>query len=653
MAEAQIESKADIGTSNEDRGKRWRTELNIAARVERTWREDRAPAVVKRYRDEAERNDRRFNLLWSNTEVLKPAVYSQTPMPDVRRRYHDRDPIGRDAAIVIERALSFSMDDYDFDNVIENARDDMLLPGRGVLRLIYEPQFARIDLEPIVLEDETEVFMLDGALVEDPERDDKGAFVERKVDERVIAEYVSWDRFRVSPAKCWEDVRWIAIGHELTRDDLVEQFGDNGKKVPLDVKVKGANENEERDDAFMRGLVWEIWDKESRTRIWIADTGKTIILDEEDDPLGLRGFFPVPPPLYAVKTNGTMVPIPEYSQYQDQADEIDDITNRISKLIDACKVRGVYAGVIEKLPDVLEGDENKLYPIEDWEALVEKGGLEKAVAYLPIERIAQVLTVLFQQREALKREVFEITGLSDIIRGSTNPRETAAAQRIKSASSSQRMAPRQKPIQRFVRDTLRIKSEIIAEHFSADTLTRMTGIQVTEPIVDLLRDDQMRGFRIDIETDSTVQPDMEIERGQTVEFINAATGFIQNAGTIVDQAPEMAPAMFEMLRFASRRFKAGRQLEQVLEQSLEQLQARLLRPRQEGGQPDAVIRAQTDIETARIGAEADIQEARIKAQTELQVAQIDARLKLMLEQLGFRVDLKKAQIQANSQRTTQ
>ena len=77
----------------------WRGELDRAGRAERDWM-GRADKVVERYRaDKRQSGRRQVNILWANTEILKPAVYSQTPAPDVRRRYLDDDPVGREAAL--------------------------------------------------------------------------------------------------------------------------------------------------------------------------------------------------------------------------------------------------------------------------------------------------------------------------------------------------------------------------------------------------------------------------------------------------------------------------------------------------------------------------------------------------------------------------
>lgn len=75
--------------------------------------------------------------------------------------------------------------------------------------------------------------------------------------------------------------------------------------------------------SFKQAELWEIWHKPKRQRLWIA-IGHDKVVRTDDDPLGLSGFFRVPCPLYVVKSNSSsMVPIPEFTLYEDQADELD------------------------------------------------------------------------------------------------------------------------------------------------------------------------------------------------------------------------------------------------------------------------------------------------------------------------------------------
>lgn len=638
---SEIERKEDAGKGSKGRVKYWTLELEQADKVEDNWTK-RARKIIKRYRDEETRDSRRFNILWSNVETLKPTIYAKTPTPEVKRRFLDADPVAKTAAEILERSLSHSLDDYDFDGVIEAVRDEMLLVGRGVARVVYEPNMVKRDVDVHYTSEideygmpgpEMPAYSLDGAPV-DPMFDGDNPYVEDLSGQDVYCQHVYWRDFRLAPARCWGEVRWIAFRHVMTRDELIDQFGEKGRLVPLNHTVAPEKkDNEETADVFKRAVVWEIWDKVGKKQIFIAD-GHDDILDEVEDPLNLEGFFPMPAPLYGVTTTDNMVPIPEYTVYQDQAMELDKVTGRIDKLIDALKVRGIYAGTlkeVEKLISDTDG-ENKMIAVMDWEEIRSMGGLEKAMAFMPLEAIAQVLIGLYNERRELKAEIYEITGLSDIIRGSTDSRETASAQRIKGNFGSMRMTPRQKPMQRFIRDLLRLKAELMAEHYQAETFARITGMQVPEEVMALLKDDKTRGFRIDIETDSTIEPDREAEKQNAVEFVTAITGYLQAAGEIAMQAPYATPLLMEMLKFSARRFKAGRGLEDIIDQTAQQAiqAAQQPRPDPEAEKRKAEVevikqKAQVGAQQAQANIEATVKKVLAQIQADSMKAQADIR----------------------------
>ncbi len=81
----------------------------------------------------------------------------------------------------------------------------------------------------------------------------------------------------------------------------------------------------------------------------------------------------------------------------------------------------------------------------------------------------------------------------------------------------------------------------------------------------LLRQDKIRGFRIDIETDSTVQGDAMQEKAQRIEFVEGVTKFIEAAGQVSATLPEFTPLAAKMLGFAVRGFRVGRDLESAIE----------------------------------------------------------------------------------------
>ena len=144
----------------------------------------------------------------------------------------------------------------------------------------------------------------------------------------------------------------------------------------------------------------------------------------------------------------------------------------------------------------------------------------------------------------------------------TKASESATAQDIKAKFSGLRIDRRQKGLQRFVRQLMRISAELIANNFTADILSKMTGLQVSEDIVSIMRDDVVRDYRIDVETDQT--SDIIEERDSVVNLLNSLVTFMNGIGPAVQSGfvpPEVAKSL---MMAAVRRFKLGAEVEDAL-----------------------------------------------------------------------------------------
>lgn len=674
MSSGEIESK----DQDTDEGKittSWLRELALSSQHEDKWRK-RAKKVIDRYRDEAIEDEdsrkSRFNILFSNTEVLRGVIYQKSPTPDVRRRFLDRDQVGREAAQVLQRALSYCADSYDFDGMMAGVVEDYLLPGRGTARVKYIPSYAPMQDE-----------------AGQPLMDESGEPMQEVIYEAVETEYVEWEMFRMSPAKRWEKVRWVAFGELLTRDELKAQFGDKGARCTLDWKPK--DKEEENSDMFKRALVWSIWDKASKKVHVVCKGLPGERLAVQDDPLSLEQFFPCPKPVYSIKNTNSMIPIPEYAQYQDQAIELDNLTARIEALTDGLRRRGVYDAAYPELQKLATAGDDEFVPIEKFVNLAEKGGLAAALYESPIEGIAKVLVQLMEQREAVKQIIYEVTGIADIVRGVSNSSETLGAQELKARYASSRTGPRQKDIQIFARDLFRLKAEIISEKFSPKTLAIMTGFdraqndaekqavmtqaqamagqeppeKLTKPtweqITQILRDDKLRGFRVDIETDSTVMPDAATEQQNRIELLTAISQFVTGMAPAVQSGAIPMDLAKEMLTFGVRAFKVSPQLEDALDQiggdkeSGQSAQAQQQMQMQQQAMQQQMQEAQQMIADQQKQAEIVIQQAReAKHQTEKDAikATYENQVKTAMEAVSQRetqLAQREAELQAQKQ----
>lgn len=628
----------DTPFSNDPSGmcRRWKAELRHADKSERDWRET-ARKIVARYRDDESQNrqDRRYNILWANTETLRPQLYSNTPKPAIRRRFYDQDPIGKSAAEVLQRALEYAIDAYDFDGTISRVMTDYLLTGRGVARIRYVPQFQvgdrpKVPVQVETTEDDQRLFMADmgnGMVMVAPdnvmEDDDGSRYTMGEPDEEleyeeVRCEYVNWEDFRVSPARTWGEVRWIAFRHRMTKEQLKEAFGaEAAANTPLDFEAQEDKTNEDSDEQHIakRATVWEIWNKDQREVVFISEARSDAPIDVRKDPLNLEEFFPIPQPLYSVPTNNTQVPIPEYTLYQDQAIELNRITTRIDRLVEALKARGLYAGQVgNELDRLMNGDENELIPVEDWGAIQNNGGrLENFIAWMPIEQVAKTLQWLYQQRDQLLQTIYQVTGIADIMRGSTNPNEGVGTQRMKSQFGVMRLQPRQKQVQKFIRDLLELKAEVMSELFQPRTLSLMTGTQMPDQALSLMRNDGLRGFRIDIETDSTIAADENAEKEQIAEMFQALGGMMQQMMPAVQSGAMSQEAARSVVLWGLRRFRVSREVEEAFEQPP---------PPPEPEQPDPLEVAKLENERLKIANDARNQQ--MQRQMELMKLRIEA-----------------------------
>lgn len=665
---AETDDKAEAKPSRKS-ATFWHNQLDAAAKREEKWRK-KGDDVQCRYMDDREHYEgggqfeKRINILWSNTEVQKGALFAQLGSPDVRRAFPlpgKANKIARTAALVIERSLTACSNRYDPDVEIENAVEDNLLPGRGQCWLEYNPTVEEGE---------------DG--------------VERITYQEVKFCHVEWKAFRHGNGRSWDDVPWVAREHLFTKSDIKQRWGEEiAALVPVNqvVDEEHINAESKKDGSFKRARIWEIWYKPERIRVYVAD-GYQFELERQDDPYQLENFFPCPRPLYAVKTASSLTPKPEFLQYKDQCDELDRVNTRIWKLLEKLKYCGVYDGSAEDM-EGLKGIGNlgdgEFAPYKNFATLASAGGLAAAFQVRDLAPIALAIQGLAQRAIELIQSIYEVTGISDIMRGASDSSETATAQSIKAKFGSGRLQRKQKDVARFVRALYRMKGEIIAEHFEREQIVQMTGIllpleverqqakmmlaqfqqyqqmvqqaqqqqpqpgqppqpapQMPPPPFDqdqleeaqgiadacsweevsgILRSDDRRNYSVDVETDVTAFEDEEAEKQQATEFMGAMTAWLERAIPAMQSNPSIAPLFKELTMMYVSKFKPGRTLEEAFEDTFEQVKNVEPQPDPEAEK----LKAEMAMEQKRF--EMDMQLKQVDLQGKQQTAQINAQTK--------------------------
>lgn len=644
----------------------WVEHVESYEREAKQW-ESRAKKIIKRYKSSnsdlaSSENKAQYNILWSNVQTLHPALYDGTPTPNVDRRFEDDEEVNTTVAQILERSASYFVKTNDFDDCMNQAVLDRLLAGRGTCWARYVPNFKDVQ---VVGNDEVRG---DGVQLTDDIQ--TGDDIEQELySEDVVLDYVHWCDFGHSVARTWQEARAVWRKVYLSKKELEDRFGEKAKDVPLDARALGKTEDDTSQGAT-KATIYELWDRVTKKAYWfhkdIAD-----FLDQQDDPLQLSGFYPCPRPIFATLANDSLIPTPDYVLYQPQARELDVLTARIDMLTRALKVVGVYDSSAEGVQRMLsENVDNRLIPVEQWAVFAEKGGLKGVVDFMPIEMVANVLQGLYQARDKVKQDIYEITGISDIVRGATNANETATAQQIKGQFATLRLDNMQKEVARFSRDCVKLMTEIIAEHFSLDTLKNVSGVRLLteqekqaalmsqQPSIDqmgnqlppqplpehiqkmlkkptweqveaVLRENGARCFRIDIETDSTIKADQEAEKAARTEFLTAAGGFIQQAAQI--PSPELQPLLMEMLEFGVKGFKVGRELETEFKVAKDALKTKSEQP---APQADPMAGEQM-----KIDAEMALEDKRLSANERIEQAKIASNEKI--EQIKTNADIGK------------
>src|SRR6187399_3748375 len=387
-------------------------------------------------------------MFWANCEVLKPSIYAKPPVPVVVPKFKDQRPVYQAASEVMERCTSVAFDLARINDLMLLVRDDLSMTSRGVAWCRYESGKSGSSYD----------------------------------HEKVCIDFKSRRDFLHSISRNWREVTWVAGASYLTRSEARERFhptsGDVYKeadyKVDRDIKEVGGT------DARERAKFWEIWDKPNKRVVWVAE-GCDKILDEDDPHLDFTDFFPCPRPAYGTLQRGSLVPVPDVLQYEDQLDEINTLTAKIHALSDALECRGFYPAGGAELSEAIQAavanntPGRLLVPISNWAAF---GGSKEVIVWLPIEVIAQTIQQCVTLRQQIIQDIYQIMGLSDIMRGSTDARETLGAQELKTQYGSTRIRDKQEALVRIARDLVRITAEIITENFDEVTIIQMSQTQL-------------------------------------------------------------------------------------------------------------------------------------------------------------------------------
>jgi len=603
-------------------------------------------------------SSRRLNLFHSNITTLQSMLYGSVPKIEVSREHADPDDdVARVAALMLQRILEADVatSGSDLATTLRAALQDRLLPGLGTARVRYT--FSA---------HEEAVNYPEG--MEAPETPLMRTVID---NEEAPLDYVHWQDFAWGWCRTWSELPWMGFRSWLEKYEVEDRFGEDIAKT-LEYKKQGVEEGQnsrsqsdpEQDENIEKAEIWEFWCKEGHKVYWWSP-GASQILDVRDDPLGLRGFWPSPMPMAANLTTKLFMPKADFVISQDLYNEIDELQTRISIITRAIKVVGVYdksAG--ESVGRMLkEGVENDLIPVDNWALFAEKGGLKGVIDWFPVEQVVGVLQTLQQVQSDKIEQLYQVTGLADILRGGNQQYTAADTERLKAKFGSIRVQMLQEDFARFASELDQLKAEVVSKHFEPKSILLQSNAmhiaeadrQLLPPALGLIKSPEIF-WRVNIRPESIAMADYAQVKAERSEFLNSMATYIQSSQAMAQAVPGSLAILLQFLKWGMAGYKGAKELEGIMDRAIEQAmnmpmpdQGEQQRQQQQMDMQKAQMEHQMEMQRLTTKHQGDMQLLQMKMQGELKKIVDDHMTKMEQQQSKRQADLEKiaADLQAD------
>lgn len=601
--------------------------------------------------DEAER---KLNCWWYLVESLIPAFYSSTPKVEVNLRKNAGGVIYQIVSTGLERSTQYALDEYfDFDSVGLGSARSFLLTGRAILWARYQADIKDRIIEVSVRQTDTGLVDIEGnpyKLSDDVEvrETDKGLIAyelkKAKNSEEAILDQVQYCDYLESDARNEEEITWKARRAYMTEDEVESMFGgDMVKKLNFDSFPESATRDryKNRNQYDGKAELWEIHCAETGKVYWFQAKGEKSILESGDPVLKFEDFYPCEVINSSLSPDST-IPVSDYSHARDQIMEVERITSRIHATILAMRANGLYDATMgREVEDILKGD-LRMIPVKNWPSHKgARGGLSNGTEFLNPEPYANLLTTLVESRELALQKLYEIMKCSELLRGVSDARKTATANRLENQWSSLQLIVRQNQFAKFIGKSIGKVGAIIAQQFSEERLLEMGDVPdlinqalVSSPeaqdpnmlmqqsqalqaqYLEICRNNIERCYRIEISSDSMVALDQAQEKQDAINLMQSAGAFFDQMKSMIEQYPSMAPFSIELFKYAIRRYRGGKELEPLFVSALGSV-AQLAQVKQQQA-------AQTPPDPKMMEMQGRTQIAQMESQSKIELAKVES-----------------------------
>lgn len=593
------------------------------------------------------------NLFYSNVQILSAALLNNEPKPEVTRRFFNalatdkkKSDLYTTTARIAQSGIEYYFNKNSAISVAKSAVRSAIKCGRGVMWIDYEPTIVtKAPNVSIIKKLATKI-----GLVEDVQPEEYVAGRDIKIVSLSPEEYLC------SFAENSQNVWWKARRHLMNRDALQRRFGYVATDSELKYSSAEAGKNVQTQEKL--GEVWEIWDKNNKQRLFLLLGAKNndFLQPPQDDPYKLTDFYPCWDYTPLTKSR-SVVPVPEYITYGKLLEEINTLSDKNAAL-------GKKVKYVTLCHNKDQEFVNQMMNATDGAVIASTAHVDdiRGVAITLDVSGAQVMIEKNNARiEILKNQINEITGMSDLLRGASDPRETATAQRIKGLYGGLRFRDRQISVQEGIKHVFRIVAELICEHWDWDTLSNISGVELlsaaekqvygqqvvanqqaaqagvpapykmdvfivkqlekptSDEVLHVLRDDRMRNFVIDIESTAT-DFDNKAEQLTTIQKMTEIFNGITQSAQFVSN-PEFVESYVALVKMQLAHVKCSSAVANQFTDGLIQFANKIRQSQKQAPQP-TIEDKKLQLDTQKATADNQVAMARIAADKEIKMQQL-------------------------------
>jgi len=657
--------------------------------------------------------ERRLNVWWYCVNTLLPAYYSSTPKAEVNLRKRSGGIPYELGSVILERNTQYAMDlHFDFDKIGYNAALQFLLTGQSVLWARYAAKFEKVLQEIAVIKDPSGQF-IDGT--GKPYTGDVNILtpgegnifiasveIEQKTSEKALLDIVQYNDYDCSDARTEDEIEWQARRAYLDRMQAEALFG---REVADDLSYDSFPEVSKKDIARKddkyegKAELHEIWCEATGKVYWLQKNGDNPIIESSEPPTKFEKFYPCSV-IRQSNDPDSVIPVSDYTHVRDQILEVERLTTRIHAVTQAIRTNFLYDAAMGPNVEQLFSGDLKGSPITNWPSYKGRGGLQAGVEFYPVEPFVNALNVLQGARTNGLQQLYETLKVSDLLRGTSEQYKSATANRLENQWSSLGLVVRQNMFSKFVSDAISNLGTIIAEQFDEQTILEVgdadvlieptiyiappppppapgpegvspdeSGAPMAPPpmpepnmlqkidemkqqIIQILRDNKKRSYRIQIASDSMIAIDQQQQQQDGAMLIERAGAFFDQMRGLVEQYPPLLDFSMSLFQNMIKRMKGGKELDGIFTKAMQQI-GDIAKAKEEAAKqpppPDpTTLEVQGRLQIAQVESQARLQAAQMEMQdksTKNQLAYQEQQLKMQRDQLDSQLAIQKQQFE--------